>query len=561
MLQALSIENVVLIKRLDLVFEKGLTVLTGETGAGKSILLDALYLALGERADTSLIRWGEKEAIITATFSLSFEKLAIKEFFQNFLESWGLCLEEPTLILRRHIMREGPSRAFINDRPITVATLKMIASQLLDIHGQFDRLLEPHDHRALLDDYGQHASLLKELGACHKAWREAEMRCAEAQASRTQKSQRLAFLTMALEDLQFLSYTPGEELTLEQDRLTASHFNKLQDLGRTVYDRLYGARSAENLLTDALVALDKMHNLTPDLFRPLAIFLERCHVELQEYAPTLKEFCESTNTYNLESIDQRLYDLKAMARKYGVEVTQLSCLYQSLRAEKESLIDTATSLDTLHDEIKTLKAHYETVAGKLTQARHQAAKLLEEAVKEQLEDLKLERASIKFDFMALNPEQWNQFGTERIILMVKMNEGSLWGPLAKVASGGERSRLMLALKTVLNQGSEDFTQIFDEIDMGMSGAAAASVGSALKKLSAHHQIITITHAPQVAAIADHHWRVQKYDQDGQTLTTIEILKGAERVEEVARLLSGDIITPEAKLAALALFPSSSLPAA
>ena len=270
MLTGLYIENIVLIKQLNLDIQPGLTVLTGETGAGKSILLDALYLALGERADINLIRADETQATVTACFYVK-DSHALNEV----IDPLGIKIEDNTLILRRHILKEGSSRAYINDKPVTLSTLKTLVSFLLTIHAQFDRLLDPHSHRSIIDNYGHHDIPLKEVEHAFMEWQTAEKDLAHSMASSHEKVQRLAFLTMALDDLKVLDYKPEEELTLQQNRSTAFNLTKLQDLARTTHSRLYGSPSVDTGLTEALVCLDKIHQLSPDLFKPLSLFLER----------------------------------------------------------------------------------------------------------------------------------------------------------------------------------------------------------------------------------------------------------------------------------------------
>jgi DNA repair protein RecN (Recombination protein N) len=549
MLQALSITHVVLIEHLDLVFEPGLTVLTGETGTGKSILLDALQLALGQRADTSLIRQGQREASVTATFHGAPTLCPL-------LERLGLPWNEGTLLLRRSMSKEGTSRAYINDRPVTLQTLRLVAEELLDIHGQFDRLLDPHHHRQFLDAYGGHDPLLTHVKEAYKKWQQAQASWDQATVQSQEKAQRVTFLTMALEELRTLAYRPQEEEELMHLRARALHGEKIQDYSQQMYEKLYGPKGVDTLLGETLGLCEKVQELSGGALSLLHKALDEAYISLHDDDFQLKAFASASLEHSLETIDNRLFNLKQGARKFGVDIPNLGLLYTSFQEELDTLNVHEDTLKNLEQYLKDAKTSYLHKAQELSNARRQTGMGLEKAVMEELQNLKLEKASISFFFEALEEKDWHKEGHERITLLVRTNPGSEPGPMAKIASGGERSRLILALKTVMMAKFTDFTQVFDEIDSGMGGAAAAAVGHALKTLSSNQQVLAISHAPQVAGFADHHWHVYKEDAQGHTKTYVKALSFQERLEEIARMLSGDAITPEARRAAEALIKHS-----
>lgn len=545
MLHTLSISNVVLIQTLDLEFKPGLTVLTGETGAGKSILLDALHLALGERADTNLIRMGQTEASVTATFHAHSN-------LQKLFKDLGLPWENGTVLLRRHLAKEGASRAFINDRPVILNTLRTVAAELMDIHGQFDRMLDGATHRHLLDTFGHLDTYVSALQNAYDVWQQAQQKWQQATSSSQEKAQRIAFLTMALEELRKTAYKPEEEQKLIQDRQLAAHSSKIQDYTSSAYEKLYGSKGVDIQLGEALRLIEKIQELSPGLFSVFHSDLKQSYVSIHEYEPELKSFCAHPPVYDLEKIDSRLYELKLTARKFGIDIPNLASTQIEFQKEFDTLTVDESGLKYLETMTQESKNTYLKVAKDLSGRRQEAAKALENSLQKELSSLKLEEARVFFEFEPLAESQWHSESHERIILMVQTNKGSAPGPLSKVASGGERSRLILALKTATHTQEIDFTQIFDEIDAGMGGAAASAVGHALKKLSASQQILAISHAPQVAAYADHHWRVKKETVHGHTLTHVYALTEHEKLEEIARMISGDAITDEARLAASSL---------
>ncbi|MFT8515585.1 MAG: DNA repair protein RecN [Acetobacter persici] len=566
MLTNLSIRDVVLIEALDLSLHAGFTALTGETGAGKSILLDSLGLALGERANAGLVRAGAEEARVTASFDIPQTHAAYA-----LLKEQGIPAEagEP-LMLRRIVSQEGRSRAWINDQPVGITLMRRVAVSLVEIQGQHEQmgLADSSTHRGLLDAYGVPASLLRDVSATFDSWQSLRRDLDTARKNLLEAAREEEWLRHTVEELTTLNPQPGEEeqLALQRHGLQQSERRgeaiaaALAEL--TPRDRrnsgpaaaLRGAsRALQRLLpapTAEQTAIDPLEARTNEALSALES-AENALAEAENLLSRLADESEA-NPRLLEDIEERLFTLRAAARKHDVTVDDLPALLADLSARLTALETGATQLDALEQAVKEARAQYEQAATRLSAAREKAARKMEQAVTKELKPIKLDKARFFAQIEPLSPDNWSRQGMEQVLFLIAANPGQPPGPLAKVASGGELSRLMLALKLVLAGQSGIGTLVFDEIDAGVGGATAAAIGERLHRLARSVQVLAVTHSPQVAASADAHLRIGKIVRDGQTATHAAPLSHAERQEEIARMLAGDVITDAARAAAASL---------
>ncbi|MFE8872195.1 DNA repair protein RecN [Acetobacter persici] len=566
MLTNLSIRDVVLIEALDLSLHAGFTALTGETGAGKSILLDSLGLALGERANAGLVRAGTEEARVTASFDIPQTHAAYA-----LLKEQGIPAEagEP-LMLRRIVSREGRSRAWINDQPVGITLMRRVAVSLVEIQGQHEQmgLADSSTHRGLLDAYGVPAPLLRDVSATFDGWQSLRRDLDTARKNLLEAAREEEWLRHTVEELTTLNPQPGEEeqLALQRHGLQQSERRgeaiaaALAEL--TPRDRrnsgpaaaLRGAsRALQRLLpapTAEQTAIDPLEARTNEALSALES-AENALAEAENLLSRLADESEA-NPRLLEDIEERLFTLRAAARKHDVTVDDLPALLADLSARLTALETGATQLDALEQAVKEARAQYEQAATRLSAAREKAARKMEQAVTKELKPIKLDKARFFAQIEPLSPDNWSRQGMEQVLFLIAANPGQPPGPLAKVASGGELSRLMLALKLVLAGQSGIGTLVFDEIDAGVGGATAAAIGERLHRLARSVQVLAVTHSPQVAASADAHLRIGKIVRDGQTATHAATLSHAERQEEIARMLAGDVITDAARAAAASL---------
>jgi DNA repair protein RecN (Recombination protein N) len=552
MLASLTIRDVVLIDRLELGFRPGLCVLTGETGAGKSILLDALGLALGMRAESGLVREGAGQAVVTAEFVLPAGHPARQILAEQGLDSAG----EDALVLRRVLAGDGRSRAFVNDQPASVGLLRQLGELLVEIEGQFAQrgLLDAATHRESLDVHGNHAGDLAALRAAWRDWRgardarqEAEERLARARADE-------AYLRHALDELDALKPETGEELRLAESRSFLQQRERLGETLEAALLELAGDRGAERAVNAALRPLERLREKAGERLDPAVSALERAATELREAIAQVETALRDLGPagQSLEQLEERLFALRALARKHNVTVDALAPLREEIAAKVAALDDSGGELKKLKRREAETRNDYIAIAGKLGERRRAQAKALDVAVAKELKPLKLDKARFETVVTALPEAEWNEGGAERVHFEVQTNPGAPPGPLAKIASGGELARFLLALKVVLARGLSARTLVFDEVDSGIGGAVAAAVGERLHRLGASLQVLVVTHSPQVAAKGTHHWRVAKRQAASRTLTTVAELSAAERQEEIARMLSGSTITAEARAAAASL---------
>jgi len=550
MLTGLSIRDVVLIDTLDLEFGAGLGVLTGETGAGKSILLDALGLALGTRADSALVRAGQSQAVVSVVFDLSADHAARALLADNGLGG------EPgeALIIRRVAKADGGSRAFVNDQSVSAGLLRELGGLLVEIHGQHDDrgLLNPRGHRALLDDYGR-----VETGAAAAAWmrlRALEARLAEAREAAGSAERDREWLEHAVEELGRLNPEAGEEEQLAGLRATMQAGARLGDELATVAALLQGSEGGLALLRQAARRLDRIAAEHPLLAEALAA-LDRAAIEAGEGEEALERAAEALtfDPVRLDDAETRLFEIRALARKHRVEADALPSLLGELKAKLNAIEAGAGRIETIGAELAEACADYDRAADALTEMRQAAAARLDSAVAAELAPLKLDQARFRTVIGAAEP---GAQGRDRVEFEVSTNPGAPFGPLVRIASGGELSRFILALKVALAEEGGATTMIFDEVDRGVGGAVASAIGERLHRLAKTGQVLVVTHSPQVAARGAMHLLIEKSHDGLVTRTGVRALDEARRREEIARMLSGAEVTDEARAQASRLLEAA-----
>jgi DNA repair protein RecN (Recombination protein N) len=546
MLSRLSIRDIVLIERLDVDFAAGLSVLTGETGAGKSILLDAFALALGSRGDASLVRHGAEQGQVTAAFDLDPKHPALALLTENGIAS------EDGLILRRVQLADGRTRAFVNDQPVSVQVLKTLGAALVEIHGQHDEraLVDVATHRRLLD---AHAGLEDDATAVSQAWtaRRAAEEAVAAHRARVEQARREAdYLRHAVDELARLKPETGEESTLAEKRAAMMAVDKVAEDLRDAHEAVAGERSPISTLSGALRRLERRRAQAPALIDPPVKALDAALTALDEARGHLDAALIAANhdPRELDRLEERLFALRAAGRKYNVAVDDLAALNARHAADLAALDAGAEDLKRLEAAARAAEANYTKSAAALSAARKKAAAKLDKAVTAELKPLKLERAQFSTN---IETDAGGPDGIDRIAFWVQTNPGTRPGPLMKVASGGELARFLLALKVVLADRGSAPTLVFDEIDTGVGGAVADAIGLRLARLAAKVQVMAVTHAPQVAARASHHFLITKdaLARGKRVATSVSELAADRRREEIARMLAGAEITDEARKAA------------
>ena len=550
MLKQLSIRDVVLIDRLDLEFAPGLGVLTGETGAGKSILLDSLGLALGVRADTGLVRQGQPQASVAAEFDLPSDHPAFSLLAEQGIES------EPgePLLVRRTLKADGGSRAFAGGAGVPAATLRDIANGLVEIHGQHDDrgLLNPRGHRALLDLFGK-----IDVGPVAAAWAAVETLRAELAVAREvaeTAARDRDWLEHAAGEIAALAPEPGEETALAEQRAAMQSGEKAGEELAGLDELLGGSEGALAQLRAAARRIERGAADHPLLAEALAS-LDRAVIEASEAEDRITRATEALafDPARLEAVEARLFDIRGLARKHRVEPDALAALGEDLRARLASIEAGGELIQQLEARLAAANASYAVTAEALSAQRREAAGRLDAAVASELMPLKLDAASFR---TALSVADAGASGIDRVEFEVSTNPGAPFGPLTRIASGGELSRFILALKVALAEAGSAQTMIFDEIDRGVGGAVASAIGERLARLAERSQLLVVTHSPQVAARAAHHYRIEKSHGDGETRTFVRKLEPDERREEIARMLSGAAITDEARAQAARLLEAA-----
>ncbi|MFP4098042.1 MAG: DNA repair protein RecN [Alphaproteobacteria bacterium] len=550
MLTELDIENVVLIDRLNIAFRKGLCVLTGETGAGKSVLLDSLGLALGMRAESGLVREGTYRARVTASFQIPSTHEA-----HMLLHQADIPIEDDTLLLRRIVYNTGKSKAFINDQPVSIGLLKQIGDTLVEIHGQFETqgLLNPATHRAMLDTYAALEEDLTDLSHLWEDWKEAQIKHDDIRSISARAREEETYLRLCVEDLQKMNPSPGEEQELSALRERLKNREKVLE-GLSMASMHLG--NDQDPVQKAWAALDTIADGGDDLTRQALQSLARASGEIAEAQSLIlsaqSELMETD--YNLEDIDERLYALRMQARKHKCAPDDLPAILDDLQAQLQTIENSDEALESYAKECTQARHAYIQKAEEISRNRKKIAEKLNALVMRELAPLKLEKARFVTQIEPLDEIEWSARGIDRVRFLVATNPGSVPAPIHKIASGGEMSRFMLALKVIIAQEGSTHSFIFDEVDAGIGGATADAVGERLARLAQAKQVLVVTHAPQVAARADHHWIVTKNEQkSGQVITHITPLGSrTQRCEEIARMLAGADITQEARAAAAKL---------
>jgi DNA repair protein RecN (Recombination protein N) len=543
MLRTLSIRNVLIIDRLDLAFQPGLNVLTGETGAGKSILLDALGFVLGWRGRAELVRAGASQGEVIAEFDLPTGHAALGILAEAGLET------SDELILRRVNFVDGRKTAFVNDRRVSAEVLRDLSETLVELHGQHDDrgLLNPRGHRALLDSF---ATL--DTQPLRAAWRtrsNARSALVAAEAAVTAARAEEDFLRHAVAELDKLAPEPGEDATLDVRRRTMQASARIRtDIVRAKSSLQQGAEAA---MIDAQRWLEGASDNAEGRLDGALAALARALIELGDAQSGVEATLDALDfdPTDLEALEERLFAIRAMARKHSVLPDDLSSHLSGMAAKLEDLDHGAKGLKSLEMAVADAEAEYDRLASQMTRERSLAASKLDAAMGQELAPLKMERAVFSTEVTAGEP---GPDGVDAVTFTVATNPGAPSGPLNKIASGGELSRFLLALKVCLTGATPGLTMIFDEIDRGVGGATADAVGRRLKLLSDSGQVLVVTHSPQVAALGGHHWRVEKRVEMDQTLSTVVPLHPLDRIEEIARMLAGDTVTDAAREAAKAL---------
>jgi DNA repair protein RecN (Recombination protein N) len=558
MLTALSIRDMVLIERLDLSFGPGLTVLTGETGAGKSILLDSLGLAIGARSETGLVRAGAEQASVAAVFAPP-----AGHPVYALLSEQGIAAEDE-IVLRRVVGRDGRSRAFVNDQPVGAGLLKRAGALLVEVQGQHDQmgLADAASHVSFLDSYGVAAGLRADVTAGYRAWRDAVAALATARAEIADAARDQEWLLYATDELTRLAPQDGEEERLAGERQRLQQGEKRAEAIATALGELTSRdrrspgpaaslRSASRAL-QRLAPPGDAHAAGPAA--PAMAALERAEEALAEAESLLTRLAHEAEADPrlLEQAEERLFALRAAARKHAVTVAELPGLLAGLRGRLAALETGTARVDALERTAAAARGAYEAACIRLSEARQAAAARLDRAVSRELPPLRLERARFVTDIARLTDAEWGPQGADAVRFLIATNPGQEPGPLSKIASGGELSRLMLALKVVLSGGLPAPTLVFDEVDSGIGGATAAAVGERLARVAQRVQVLLVTHSPQVAARGAAHLLVAKTLTKGRAETRVEALARPERLEEIARMLAGETITAAARAAAESL---------
>jgi DNA repair protein RecN (Recombination protein N) len=534
MLLELVVENYAVVERLRVRFHPGLNLLTGETGSGKSIVVDALGLLFGSRASTDMIRSGEDRARVSGIFHVGEE--ALPE---------GIAAEDGELLIEREILANGKSRAFAGSRPVTAALLRELAPLLGDIHGQHDQqlLFSRESQLQMLDAAAGSGELLARTGAAYNSWRSAARELEELERGEQEKLRLLDLWTFQRTEIESAALEPGEDEALETERRILQNLGKVQEAAGSAYGALYDSpESALSQVRAAAKRIDELCRIDPGLdgireaLKPAGLALEEASYALRDYLSRLE-----ANPGRLEEIETRLALIDKLKRKYGASPGEVLAFLEEVRASIAAVENAGERMAALRNLKQDLGAEFEALALALSAERAKAARGLEEQVVAELASLSMERTVFRVSFARA---KWSASGADEVEFLVSPNLGEDPKPLEKVASGGEISRIALALKTCVGD-SPARTLVFDEVDAGIGGVAAEGVGRRLKKLAARNQVLCVTHLAQIAGFADHHYSVEKRESNGRTVAVIEELDGAARTREVGRMLSGQRLTPEA----------------
>jgi len=548
MLVELLVENYAVVDRIRVRFHPGLNLLTGETGSGKSLVVDALGLLLGARSSAEMVRSGETRARVAGIFDVR-DRADVR----GLLEPAGFAIEDSELLIEREILAGGKSRAFLGSRPVAVSLLRDLAPLLGDIHGQHDQqlLFSLDAQRDMLDAFAASAALLSRLAEIFSQWREAGVALENLERTEQEKLRLLDLWEFQRKEIEGIAPKPGEDEALETERRVLQNLGRLQENADTAYSALYDSpQSAVAQVRLAVKRLDDLCRIDPSL-SGLGEHLQSADASLKEAAYALRDYLSGleANPGRLEEIENRLAHLEKLKRKYGSSVAEILDFLSGVRAQIEAVEHAGERMDELRAQREHKAREYEQAAAALSALRQAAARRLEKNVEAELASLAMDRTTFRIEIGAV---AWSAYGADRIEFLVSPNLGEAPKPLDKVASGGEISRIALALKTCLAGSAESRddsapprTLVFDEVDAGIGGSAAEGVGRRLKKLAAANQVLCVTHLPQIASFADHHYCVEKRETKGRTVAAIEELDRQGRTREIGRMLSGHELTPEA----------------
>jgi DNA repair protein RecN (Recombination protein N) len=541
MLTHIHVRDFAIVEEIDLALEAGMTVVTGETGAGKSIVIGALGLALGDKAEVQKIRAGCERAEVTLTFDASGVAPVRQWLAEQGLEAEGECL------VRRVLTRDGRSRAYINDAPSSLPALRQLGEMLLDIHGQHahQSLLRQDTQRELLDDFGEHAELLRELGETYRRWRDTRQAADELSKSAAERNSRLDLLRYQQKELDALGLAPSELTELGEEHLRLANVHQLMQVTRRLLDLLY-EREDDALITEltsGVSELAQMKRLDARLETPASLLTDAL-IPLEEAASELRHYVThlDADPERLTWVEQRLGQIHTLARKYRVSPEELPGLHQNLLRELASWEGSEGELEKLQQQLSELESRYLALAAELRQRRTHAAEMLQQQVSADMQRLGM--GGGRFAIAFANLEQFSPTGMERVEFNVSTNPGQPLMPLSKVASGGELSRISLAIQVAAVQSGQIPTLVFDEVDVGIGGRVAEIVGQKLLTLARNRQVLCITHLPQVAALGQQHLQVSKHSEDSDTHIEIRVLSSEERIAELARMSGGVEITTQ-----------------
>ena len=550
MLKSLSIRNVVLIDKLDLDFQNGFSVLSGETGAGKSILLDSVGLLLGKRAEVGMIRSGCDKLSVCGSFEITDKKCELA----------ALCAEydldfDHEIIIKRTLNQDGKGKIFFNDQPITQKLLKEIGSYLVEIHGQFDNqgLLNPATHLSVLDGYGAYPEKITVLKTAFAAYKKAKDNRVNAEAKIAQSKADEDNLRHWVDEFQKMQPRENEQEELEEKRRQMMNAEKILENLDAAYKAL-NQGGVQSALRQAQAAISRVNVLLNGKFDNIYSLLDTALVNADEAGEEIEAASNevSLNQNELDAVEERLFALKALARKHNTTIEELPLVWQQMEENLRNLELGEDDIENLRKLEEAAYKDYVKKATEVSQARLAAALRLDGKIQAELPDLKMEKARFMTQISTKPENQWNENGRDDVCFMVSTNPNTPYGSISKIASGGELARFMLALKVNLAQTSQVETMIFDEVDTGIGGATAQAVGEKLAKLGEQVQVLVVTHSPQVAAQSKYHYKVEKTTVDNVTTTSLRELSAAEKTEEVARMLSGEHITDEARAAAKVL---------
>ncbi len=550
MLKSLSIRNVVLIDKLDLDFQNGFSVLSGETGAGKSILLDSVGLLLGKRAEVGMIRSGCDKLSVCGSFEVADKKGELA----------ALCAEydldfEHEIIIKRTLNQDGKGKIFFNDQPITQKLLKEIGSYLVEIHGQFDNqgLLNPATHLSVLDNYGAYPEKITAMKAAFAVYKKAKDNRVNAEAKIAQSKADEDNLRHWVDEFQKMQPRENEQEELEEKRRQMMNAEKILENLDAAYKAL-NQGGVQSALRQAQAAISRVNVLLNGKFDNIYSLLDTALVNADEAGEEIEAASNevSLNQNELDAVEERLFALKALARKHNTTIEELPLVWQQMEENLRNLELGEDDIENLRKLEEAAYKDYVKKATEVSQARLAAALRLDGKIQAELPDLKMEKARFMTQISTKPENQWNENGRDDVCFMVSTNPNTPYGSISKIASGGELARFMLALKVNLAQTSQVETMIFDEVDTGIGGATAQAVGEKLAKLGEQVQVLVVTHSPQVAAQSKYHYKVEKTTVDNVTTTSLRELSATEKTEEVARMLSGEHITDEARAAAKVL---------